>query len=812
MEHKKQNTVFTRQEIEKHLQSALAASTPDIWSRLDLSVPQEPVPQKKISSKKLSLAGRRFGGLCAAACVCLAVVGGGAYHYEFVQVVSEVEIDVNPSLRLSLNRRDRITAASGVNEDGQALLLNTNLKGATVEDAVNQVVTSLVDQGYLNADGNEHAVLVSVSGKNQQRAEAVKTQVSSNVEKALTDHQVSAVVYDQTIEVTDELKELAETYQISPGKAEFVGQLVGENEALNADGAVAYERMAGQSMEELTQEIQANEYYVSSKVTIIKTEPVSEDRSLASADADPFAARDQADSQENMPADMPEDSGEKSADSGRTELAESAVPVPLPVPAESDRIPAEVKESKEESVPAETEAAPAEKEEILAAVGADADEMQPGEIEASEVEASEIKPDEMAAAQETLAQEEAVSQAPPADELEKDELGQADTGYGEDGAADGMATPAQAEVKESSDKETAGAGEEASVSETADREMTEHRPETEPAESEPEEESAEGQPGSETAESKLETESAETHSESESPGSELEAESAEGQPEKESPESEPETESAGHEPETEASLESETGVTSEPADIEIEETELKESQPEETYPSEAETADSQAPADELTDDEEPPAAESQESAAEPESAAESESAAEPENTVEPESTAEPAAREESAADQEMLQNQVQESEKPAGESAEQEEAEEAEETEPARRVEIIPSLENEPDLFGPGDAIKYAQSGVQITQNGTQIIFEPEEDKEEKKAVYASDYLSGRERQLIRRGPGMYPDAWAADASGELEQSPFPEHLGVQSALLQGTFSGGNGRTPAVYRRDSGSIFWMWTE
>ena len=37
MEHReKQNTVFTQQDIEKHLQSALAAATPDVWSKLDL--------------------------------------------------------------------------------------------------------------------------------------------------------------------------------------------------------------------------------------------------------------------------------------------------------------------------------------------------------------------------------------------------------------------------------------------------------------------------------------------------------------------------------------------------------------------------------------------------------------------------------------------------------------------------------------------------------------------------------------------------------------------------------------------------------
>ena len=84
MEHReKQNTVFTQQDIEKHLQSALAAATPDVWSKLDLSAVQErPAKSGEKNGRKISAFHRRVGGLCAAACDCLTVMGGGYYHYE----------------------------------------------------------------------------------------------------------------------------------------------------------------------------------------------------------------------------------------------------------------------------------------------------------------------------------------------------------------------------------------------------------------------------------------------------------------------------------------------------------------------------------------------------------------------------------------------------------------------------------------------------------------------------------------------------------------------------------------------------------
>lgn len=642
MEHReKQNTVFTQQDIEKHLQSALAAATPDVWSKLDLSAVQErPAKSGEKNGRKISAFHRRFGGLCAAACVCLTVMGGGYYHYEYVQVVSEVGIDVNPSLKLLLNRKDRVTEAQGLNEDGQALLADTNLKGNTVEDAVDQVMSSLVDQGYLNADGAKNTVLVSVSGRNQKKAEAVKTEVSANVEKTLTEKQVNAVVYDQTIQVTDELKELAENYQVSPGKAEFVGLLVNENDTLNSDTQSSYERMMGQTMEELTQEIQENEYYVSSKVTIIKAEPVSkqEERELAGRDRDEKRDRQENSADKEVPADK-----------------EAAVSV------ETDHENgAEVSESAGESAPAEettgqdTEqidlaAAPQEspRENLDEAVMEPADVPQETEPREEEVFTS-WEPEEEADLQEPA--ESAEQKEPEETDLPeaKEEKDQAETESESQEEvcvpADGTATPADAASKEDSENS--------------------REDESGAEESIPEDEKDPELPGEEAAVSEAETEK-----------------------------------------DTDREQEPEEGVVSD----------------DESVPTDSGTAD---------------------------------------------------------AKEETSQNSV----------------------------EIIPSLEKETDLFGPGDAIKYSQTGIQITQNGTQIIFEPKEETEEKKTVYASDYLSGRERQLIRKGPGMYPDAWSEGVPEEMLQPEIQEYLGVRGVLQQDMLISGEILIPAVYRQNSGAV------
>ncbi len=328
--------VFTCQEIELHLQAALTAATPDVWSRLDLTIPQEG-REAPVSGKicRLEAVGRRLGpvkagwqsmgqpedpidgsvavggsarpggspagesgqrpgpgrwerlwaraaglgrtsrrwGAAAAACICLVVTGGGYYHYNHLQVASCVEIDVNPSLRLSLNRMEKVLQVQALNEDGARLIEGSSLKGQPVGPAVGQVVDALVEQGYLGQDGQEHAILVSVSGKDMGKAEQLKAAVSADVESVLTEKAVKAVVYDQTIQETEALKELAQTYQVSVGKAGFVDQLISENEGLDPDSQEVYSQLLGQTMEELTQEIGEKDYQVSPTVTIVRTGP-----------------------------------------------------------------------------------------------------------------------------------------------------------------------------------------------------------------------------------------------------------------------------------------------------------------------------------------------------------------------------------------------------------------------------------------------------------------------------------------------------------------------------------------------------------
>ena len=247
---------WNKEQIEIHLKSAVDTLTPDIFEKLDLSVPQEngEAVKERQETKKggaiLFLSQMRGAALGAAASLCLLMTGGGAWYYQYEnrQIDSVIGIDVNPSVELSINRRERVLKAEALNEDGNQILSDMELKGVDLNVAVNAVVGSMVTHGYL--DDLDNAILVTVSNDSMTRASALRSSVVGNIEKTLEENQVQAVVYDQQAVENDEIEELAKQYKISYGKAYFLKELIEANPDLSMKDM---EWLSAITMEELAE-------------------------------------------------------------------------------------------------------------------------------------------------------------------------------------------------------------------------------------------------------------------------------------------------------------------------------------------------------------------------------------------------------------------------------------------------------------------------------------------------------------------------------------------------------------------------------
>lgn len=165
----------------------------------------------------------------AAAClVCLVAVAlGGGWYWQYGMVDSLVDIDLNPSYDIAVNRQGQVLSITPMNEEAQRVLQGRNYKGWDIEEAIYTLFLDLPQHGFL--DAGEPTVLVSVSGRNAGRAAELGEQVSQTIGYSVMGSPVSPTVVTQTYSHSNTLQRQAAEYGISPGKMHIVGALLERN-------------------------------------------------------------------------------------------------------------------------------------------------------------------------------------------------------------------------------------------------------------------------------------------------------------------------------------------------------------------------------------------------------------------------------------------------------------------------------------------------------------------------------------------------------------------------------------------------------
>ena len=144
------------QELEERLRTAVEHAAPNALDRILASC--EPQTQTTaVVPMRRPHARRRWAALAVAA--ALVLVCGLSFWHAGNSVASVVSLDVNPSIQLQVNSKERVLAADPLNEDAQVILEGMDLKGTQLNVAVNAIVGSLLQHGYL--DKISSAILIS---------------------------------------------------------------------------------------------------------------------------------------------------------------------------------------------------------------------------------------------------------------------------------------------------------------------------------------------------------------------------------------------------------------------------------------------------------------------------------------------------------------------------------------------------------------------------------------------------------------------------------------------------------------------------
>lgn len=239
---------MTNDQMERRLSAALDKTAPDdvdgVLSRCT-ERKGTVVPMKKKNNRM------KKWMQTVAACLAVLLLGGGVLVQQAHAVTSVVSLDVNPSIELRVNSREKVVSCQALNDEAAAVLADMDggrdLKGVKADVAVNAIVGSLVRCGYL--DSLSSAILISVEDKDQARAQRLQQELTNVAGGALGNSQ--AAVLSQTVQQDKELEKQAKANNISTGKAALIRQ------AMALNGSLTFEGLAKLSVEELRDLIEA---------------------------------------------------------------------------------------------------------------------------------------------------------------------------------------------------------------------------------------------------------------------------------------------------------------------------------------------------------------------------------------------------------------------------------------------------------------------------------------------------------------------------------------------------------------------------
>ena len=235
---------MNERDVEQKLYTALEHAAPnDLEGVRARCGPQNgnivPMPVRRRSLRKV-IAPRAAG-----ACVARAAFGGmaGVRYQQAHAVASVVSLDVNPCVRLEVNRAEEVLSATPMDEDARIVMEGMDLTGTDLDVAVNAIVGSLLKHGYVDELAN--SVLVSVEDADAARGAALEEKLSGEIAQVLEEASINGAILSQSFAGDDQLRQKAEEYGISQGKAVLIQSLVDQSTHLT------FESLAGLSINEL---------------------------------------------------------------------------------------------------------------------------------------------------------------------------------------------------------------------------------------------------------------------------------------------------------------------------------------------------------------------------------------------------------------------------------------------------------------------------------------------------------------------------------------------------------------------------------
>jgi len=140
------------------------------------------------------------------------------------RTVSSIFLDINPSIKINLNKKGIVKSVKALNKDAEYVI--NNLEGKTLEDSLNKLTENLIEKEYIK-DVHIEIILYTEGSINNEK---VINEVSKSFNKKEVD--TSIIVVES---ISKEDKKLAKKYDISPSKASYINSIKEDNENIDVE-------------------------------------------------------------------------------------------------------------------------------------------------------------------------------------------------------------------------------------------------------------------------------------------------------------------------------------------------------------------------------------------------------------------------------------------------------------------------------------------------------------------------------------------------------------------------------------------------
>lgn len=147
-----------------------------------------------------------------------------------------IMLDVNPSMKLQINDRNVVVEVDPLNKDAEKIAADIDIIGKKYDTAVKVTVNTMQEKGYIS--NLKNSVLVSVLDKDEERADKIRGAVVDAICKVDKQVGYDISVISQTMTSEKNLKDLAESNNVSTGRILLLSKICKERSDLSFDALV----------------------------------------------------------------------------------------------------------------------------------------------------------------------------------------------------------------------------------------------------------------------------------------------------------------------------------------------------------------------------------------------------------------------------------------------------------------------------------------------------------------------------------------------------------------------------------------------